>query len=58
MSGKPALGFNEEEAGQWAKHVVWLELEVIKSYQSDEQTGYSSSLLLIWRITPSNSSMN
>lgn len=42
MRGKPLQNFNEMEAMQWAKGVIWTGLEVLASYldESDENLGY------------------
>ena len=31
MRGKPALGFNQDEARDWAQNVTWVDLEVIRA---------------------------
>jgi SEC-C motif-containing protein len=42
MRGKSAIGFNEEEAKQWAQSVYWLELNLIKTipHATDASIGY------------------
>lgn len=40
MKGKALIGFNEQEAGKWAKSVTWLNLEVIQSRMASVNVGY------------------
>lgn len=40
MRGKQLIGFDEVEAEKWSKSILWLSLQVLKTYQSDDQTGF------------------
>lgn len=40
MRGKPALGFNEEEAKAWATNVTWMGLEVIRAYDGENNDAF------------------
>ena len=40
MRGKVAIGYDKVSARAWATSVVWLKLDVIKSYSADKETAF------------------
>ena len=40
MKGKALMGFNEQDAEEWAKSVTWIKLEVLKSSMTSDDIGF------------------